>query len=75
MGPCPSHELDMNLSTRKYSQGCKREKTLRNNLCEDFPEEATLRQDSQRKKGLPGRGTWQAEAHPHAGLAEMGNLG
>ena len=47
----------MNLSTRdrKYSQGCKREKTPRNNLCEDFPEEATLHQDSQRKQGLPGR--------------------
>lgn len=74
MGPCPSHELDMNLSSRarKYSQGCKRGKALRSSLLEDFPEEMTLRQDSEQgpsRQGDPaGRG-------PHAALSGLGKLG
>lgn len=74
MGPCPGHELDVDLSSRarKHSQDCRRGTALRSSLPEDFPEEVTLRQDSEegpsRKGDLAGRG-------PHAALSGLGKLG
>ena len=50
MGPCPSHQVDMNLSTRdRNAARAAEEKTVSKSLCEDFLEEVTLHQDSEQK--------------------------